>query len=126
LESLERFLDEVLAHLGNRTTAQERVSYHTSEAYTLKEDPVPYGTLRLQETDIYARIFRALPPAEHMVLLSWFRNDAQLALARAQKGFVYVRLGRRSGLYMCIQIWHAFATLRSRRQVARWRKDCVC
>lgn len=99
LELLEKFLDEVLAHLGNRTTAQERMSYHTSEAYTLKEDPVPYGTLRLQETDIYGADFRALPPAEHMVLLAWCRNDAQLALARAQNGFAYVRLGRRSGSF---------------------------
>jgi predicted component of viral defense system (DUF524 family) len=97
LESLEQFLDGVLAHLSNRTTAQERVSYHVSEAYTLEENPVPYGQLRLQETDIYGEDFRALPPAEHMVLVAWYRNDPQKHLAEAEDGFVYVRLGRRSG-----------------------------
>jgi len=44
LESLEKFLDEVLAHLGNQTTAQERVSYHIAESYTFEEEPVPYGS----------------------------------------------------------------------------------
>ncbi len=74
LESLEKFLDEVLAHLGNRTTAQERVSYHIAETYTLREEPVQYGSLRLQETDIYGAEYRALPPAEHMVLTAWVEN----------------------------------------------------
>lgn len=95
LESLETFLDEVLAHLGNRTTAQERVSYHISAAYTLKEDPVSYGALRLPEMDIYDAEYRALPPAEHMVLLFCYRNEAQLTLARAREGFAYVPLGQR-------------------------------
>ena len=97
LESLTQFLDEVLAHLGNRTTAQERVSYHVAESYTLKEEPVQYGALRLQETDIYGAAYRALPPAEHMVLTAWIENDAQRELAQAENGFAYVRLGRRSG-----------------------------
>ena len=97
LESLTQFLDEVLAHLGNRTTAQERVSYHVAESYTLKEEPVQYGALRLQETDIYGAAYRALPPAEHMVLTAWIENDAQRKLAQAENGFAYVRLGRRSG-----------------------------
>jgi len=90
-------LDEVLAHLGNRTTAQERVSYHVAESYTLKEEPVQYGSLRLQETDIYGAEYRALPPAEHMVLTAWIENDAQRELAQAENGFAYVRLGRRNG-----------------------------
>ncbi|HEX7858996.1 MAG TPA: DUF2357 domain-containing protein [Verrucomicrobiae bacterium] len=97
LDSLEKFLDEVLAHLGNRTTAQERVSYHIAESYTLKEESVQYGSLRLQETDIYGAEYRALPPAEHMVLTAWFENDAQRDLAQAENGFTYVRLGRRAG-----------------------------
>jgi predicted component of viral defense system (DUF524 family) len=97
LESLEKFLDEVLAHLGNRTTAQERLSYHVAESYTLNEEPVRYGALRLQETDVYGAEYRALPPAEHMVLTAWFENEAQRALAQAEDGFAYVRLGRRSG-----------------------------
>jgi predicted component of viral defense system (DUF524 family) len=97
LESLEKFMAEVLAHLGNRTTAQERVSYHVAESYTSKEEPVQYGELRLQETDIYGAAYRALPPAEHMVLTAWIENDAQRELAQAENGFAYVRLGRRSG-----------------------------
>jgi hypothetical protein len=87
----------VLAHLCNRTTAQERASYHISETYAVKEAPVPYGALRLPETDIYGEAYRALPPAEHMVLVAWYRNDARKRLAEADDGFVYVRLGRRSG-----------------------------
>ena len=94
---MEKFLDEVLAHLGNRTTAQERVSYHVAESYTPGEEPVQYGALRLQEADIYGAEYRALPPAEHMVLTAWFENDAQRELAQAENGFAYVRLGRRSG-----------------------------
>ena len=94
---LSEFLDSVVDHLANRTTSRERVTYHVSEAYTLQEDPVPYGTLRLPESDIYGADFRALPPAEEMVLASWYRNEAQRALAEAENGFAYVRLGRRSG-----------------------------
>jgi predicted component of viral defense system (DUF524 family) len=99
MESLEQFLHEVLTHLSNRTTAQERVSYHVSEAYTVKDDPVPYGKLKLPETDIYGVDYRALPPAEHMVLVAWYRNEAQKRLAEAENGFAYVRLGRRAGAF---------------------------
>ncbi len=97
LKPLEDFLDEVLAHLSNRTTAQERASYHLAEAYSLNEAPVTYGTLQLSESDIYGEPFRALPPAEAMVLLAWYNNEAQRALAEHENGFVYVRLGRRQG-----------------------------
>lgn len=95
--ALSEFLDSVIDHLANRTTARERVTYHVSEAYTLQEDPVPYGALRLPESDIYGADFRALPPAEAMVLAAWYRNDDQRRLAEADTGFAYVRLGRRSG-----------------------------
>ena len=96
LGALEGFLDEVLSHLGNRTTAQERVSYHLAESYTRREDPVQYGGLRLQESDIYGPGYRALPPAEHMVLVAWYKDDKQLAWTRA-KGLAVVRLGKRQG-----------------------------
>lgn len=99
LGPLEEFLDAAMTHLCNRTTAQERVSYHLSDAYATSEQVVPYGALRLRETDPFAADFRAVPPAEHMVLLAWFRNDAQLDLARATDGLVFVRLGRRSGSF---------------------------
>jgi hypothetical protein len=97
LDSLEKFLEEVLMQLENRTTAQERVSYHVAEAYAVQEAPVPYGSLKLSETDIYGADYRALPPAEDMVLVAWFENEAQRELAQSNDGFAYVRLGRRSG-----------------------------
>ncbi len=98
LEALETFLDEVLTHLSNRTTAQERVSYHVSEAYARDEEAVPYGSMRLQETDIYGKGFRALPPAEHMVLVAWYKDDKQLAWTTST-GKAIVRLGKRPGAW---------------------------
>lgn len=97
LNFVEQFLDEVLSQLGNRTSAQERASFHTYESYILREETVPYGALKLPETDIYGAEYRALPPAEEMVLAAWYENDAQARLAAADDGFTYVRLGRRSG-----------------------------
>jgi len=97
MELVEEFLSEVLAHLGNRTTAQERVSYHVSEAYVVRESPVAYGDVSLVESDIYGPAYRALPPAEDMVLVTWFRNEEQRRLAEADDGIVFVRLGRRRG-----------------------------
>lgn len=98
VDSLEKFLDEVLAHLGNRTTAQERVSYHVAESYTVKEEPVAYGALSLQETDIYGEGYRALPPAEHMVLVAWYRDQKQLEWTTT-KGLAIIRLGKRPGAW---------------------------
>jgi len=92
IESLEKFLNDVLAHLGNRTTAQERLSYHIAESYIPKEDPVEYGTLQLQELDIYGSKFRALPPAEHLVLFACVESEALLNLAQAEDGLTFIRL----------------------------------
>ena len=58
---------------------------------------MPYGSLHLPESDIYGKDYRALPPAEDMVLVAWYENAAQLELAQAEDGFTYVRLGRRAG-----------------------------
>ena len=97
IEALEEFLGKALKHLCNRTTAQERMSFHLAESYRRSEPAVPYGDLRLSEADIYGADYRALPPAEHMVLVAWYRNEAQRLLAESDNGFAYVRLGRRSG-----------------------------
>jgi MrcB-like, N-terminal domain/PD-(D/E)XK nuclease superfamily len=97
IETLGRFLDDIVEHLANRTTARERLSYHMAEAYAAREPPVGYGALELPETDLYGKEFRALPTAEDMVLIAWYENDAQLDLARDVEGFIYVRLGRRRG-----------------------------
>ena len=86
----------MIDHLANRTTARERVTYHVAKSYMLKESPVPYGSLTLPERDTFQQQ-RALPPAEEMVLVAWYNNDAQLELARDDAGFVYMRLGRRRG-----------------------------
>lgn len=95
-DSLEKFLDEVLAHLGNRTTAQERMSYHIAESYTAKEPPVEYGSLVLAERDELSDTSRALPPAEHHVVVAWYNTPEQLEWTLSQ-GLVNVRLGDRPG-----------------------------
>jgi hypothetical protein len=97
IEAVAKFLDDVIDHLANRTTARERVTYHLAEAYAVRDEPVSYGALALPESDLFGAEYRALPPAEAMVLFGWYNNDAQLALARDENGFVYVRLGRRQG-----------------------------
>lgn len=110
LESLEKFLDEVLAHLGNRTTAQERVSYHVAESYTLKEEPVQYGSLVLAERDEMSDTTRALPPSEHHVVVAWYEDEAQLTWTM-KTGFAVVRLGDRRGT------WHVPPEFASARHV---------
>jgi predicted component of viral defense system (DUF524 family) len=96
--SLEKFLDEVLAHLSNRTTALERTGYHISEANRIGEKVVQYGDVKLSETDdLHGAGFRAPPPAEHMVLVAWCNNEVQMRLASGPDGLVYVRLGSRRG-----------------------------
>ena len=98
LESLERFLDEVLAHLGNRTTSQERMSFHLAESYTLKEESVQYGSLVLAERDEISDTTRALPPSEHHVVVAWYNTPEQLAWT-LEKGIANVRLGDRPGTW---------------------------
>jgi predicted component of viral defense system (DUF524 family) len=110
LEALEKFLDEVLAHLGNRTTAQERASYHVAESYTLKEKPVQYGNLVLAERDELSDTTRALPPSEHHVVVAWYEDDAQLKWTM-KTGFAVVRLGDRRGT------WHVPPEFASARHV---------
>ena len=110
LESLTHFLDEMLAHLSNRTTAQERVSYHVAESYTLKEEPVQYGSLVLAERDEMSDTMRALPPSEHHVVVAWYEDDAQLRWTM-KTGYAVVRLGDRRGT------WHVPPEFASARHV---------
>ncbi len=109
-ESLEKFMDEVLAHLGNRTTAQERVSYHVAESYTLKEEPIQYGSLVLAERDEMSDTTRALPPSEHHVVVAWYNTPEQLVWT-LEKGIANVRLGDRPGT------WHIPPEMASARHV---------
>jgi predicted component of viral defense system (DUF524 family) len=110
LESLSLFLDSVIEHLANRTTARERVSYHVAEAYELKDEPVRYGSLQLPESDIFGSDYRALPPAEHFVVVAWFDSPAQLEWTR-QKGIANIRLGKRAGT------WHVPPEIASARHL---------
>ena len=101
MSALAVFLDKIVEHLANRTTARERVGYHVAESYApaiLREDPVHYGALHLPEADIFGGgDYRALPPSEEMVLVAWYRNDDQLTVAANENGLTYVRLGSRRG-----------------------------
>ncbi|MDC3335791.1 DUF2357 domain-containing protein [Opitutales bacterium] len=95
-DSLEKFLDEVLDHLSNRTTALERFNYHISESYSTLEDPVEYGSLKLPEIDVFGKDFRAVPPAEHFVAIGWYNNKEQLDWIY-KNGIANLRLGKRYG-----------------------------
>jgi predicted component of viral defense system (DUF524 family) len=97
--ALDEFLNTVLDHLSNRTTAQERVSFHVEEAYASYGSTVNYGSLKLPETDTHWIEYRAIPPAEETALVAWYETPQQLLLAQDQEGLVYVRLGTRRGAF---------------------------
>jgi hypothetical protein len=96
LDELRQFLNDVIEHLANRTTARERVSFHIGESYALHEDPVTYGSLVLPERDAFGGDHRAPPPAEHHVVVAWYDAPEQLAWTR-REGMANVRLGDRPG-----------------------------
>jgi predicted component of viral defense system (DUF524 family) len=110
LETLAHFLDEVLIHLGNRTTAQERVSYHVAESYASKEQSVQYGSLILAERDEMSATMRALPPLEHHVIVAWYNSPEQLSWT-LKTGLASLRLGDRPGS------WHIPPEIASARHV---------
>ena len=110
MDDLRRFLDDVIEHVANRTTARERASYHVAESYTLGEKPVPYSFLTLPERDSFGGDSRALPPAEHHVIVAWYETPAQLEWTRRQ-GIANVRLGKRSGT------WHVPPEIASARHL---------
>jgi hypothetical protein len=109
-DSLGNFLDELLTHLSNRTTAMERVSYHVAESYSSIEVPVQYGSLVLPERDEITDTTRALPPSEHHVVVAWFEDEAQLRWTKTS-GLAVVRLGDRRGT------WHVPPEFASARHV---------
>lgn len=92
MDRLSLFLDETLTHLCNRTTAQERSSFHLMEAYRSKSDLAPYTAFPLPEIDVFGEGLRAVPPAEHMVMVAWNYAEEQIAWTRANHIGV-VRLG---------------------------------
>jgi hypothetical protein len=66
------------------------------EAYRSKSDLARYTNLPLPEIDIFGQGFRALPPAEHMVIVAWNYAEEQIAWTRANNVGV-VRLGPVAG-----------------------------
>lgn len=112
---LKRFLDEVVEHLSNRTTARERVSFHTAESYSLREEPVRYGRLKIGEKDVVSDTNRALPPAEHHVVVAWHKTAAHREWF-LRSHLAVVRLGQRRGTF------HVLPELASVRHVA-FRSD---
>jgi hypothetical protein len=110
MDDLRQFLNHVIEHLANRTTARERVSYHVADSYTVREEPVAYGSLILAERDELGGDYRALPPAEHHVVVAWYETPAQLDWTR-RKGLANVRLGDRPGS------WHVPPEISSARHL---------
>ena len=118
MDNLRQFLDDVIEHVANRTTARERVSYHVAESYTLREDPVAYGPVVLAERDVFDGGYRALPPAEHYVVVAWYQTQAQLDWTR-REGLANVRLGDRPGS------WHVPPEISSARHLLLHTHDGV-
>ena len=96
IQVLSDFLDKVIDHLSNRTTAHERSRYHLGEALSLNEDPVRYGAQKLPEKDQFDITKSAVPPEEHKVLVVWSKDDNQLTQWKGHQ-IAHVRLGDRAG-----------------------------
>lgn len=96
VEALSEFLDEVIDHLSNRTTAHERNRFHASEAMSLREPAVDFNEVTLPERDHRSPDATAVPPEEHKVLVVWSKNEEQLEVWK-EHGIAYVRLGERPG-----------------------------
>ncbi len=95
-ELLERFLDDVMSDLSNRTSARERVGYHLALSYMPHDTLVPYGDLRLPELDVFGSNNRSLPPDEHMVLIAEHQDNARMQLATSDNGLIFVQFGHLS------------------------------
>lgn len=93
---LSEFLDKVIDHLSNRTTAHERSRYHLGESLSLKEDAVPYRTTMLPEKNQFDDTKRAVPPEEHKILVVWSKDDNQLTQWKGHQ-IAHVRLGSKPG-----------------------------
>lgn len=96
MDELTKFLEAALVHLGDRATAQERSSYHLLEAYRAKEAPRHVAAVSWPDFDNFGLNLRALPPAEHMVLVAWRYEQSQLDWTELN-GVAVVSLGREAG-----------------------------
>lgn len=94
LQQLSHFLDEVIEHLCDRTTAREQNSFHQFNTYRTATS-APSASLEIHpERDDGG--LRATPPAEHPVLVGWCAGDEHLAWYRTS-GLYNLRAGTRRG-----------------------------
>ncbi|NPC55189.1 DUF2357 domain-containing protein [Caenimonas soli] len=98
MDRLALFLDETLAHLCDRTTAQERGSFHLMESYRSTTKSAHLGGFPMPELDNFGDGYRALPPAEHMVMVACGYDKDQLAWIQANK-LAIVPLGPAAGAW---------------------------
>ena len=96
IEVLSTFLDTVIDHLSNRTTAHERSRYHLGESLSLKEEAVPFRATMLPEKNQFDHTKRAVPPEEHKILVVWSKDDSQLTQWKGHQ-ITHVRLGSKPG-----------------------------
>ena len=95
LQQLSRFLDEVIDHVCDRTTARERHSFHRFDTYREATTAAAPLGIMLPERDEESGQ-RATPPAEHPVLVGWCDGPAQLDWIR-KSGLYNLRAGTRRG-----------------------------
>jgi hypothetical protein len=96
MDELSTFLEDMLVHISNRMTAMERSSYHLLEAYSQKESKQIVTPLSISELDVFGEGLRALPPAEHMVMVAWNFSSEQIAWIKVN-GVGIIRLGPLNG-----------------------------
>lgn len=96
MDAVSEFLDRVIDHLSNRTTAYERIRYHSGESLRLQEEPVTYGSQKLPERDQFDVDRIAPPPEEHKILVVWSKDEPQRE-KWSENGIAHVRLGKRAG-----------------------------
>jgi predicted component of viral defense system (DUF524 family) len=96
LQHLSRFLDEVIAHVANRSTSRERGTFHRFSIYKDATDAESSGlrsALPERETN---GTLRSTPPEDHHVLVGWCEDDEQLEWIK-KTGLYNFRAGTRRG-----------------------------
>lgn len=104
MEELTRFLEEAVSHLCDRATARERSGYHLANTYKCDAGSFGASPVPLPERDSMEECKIALPPAEHLVLVSLRCDSAQIAWTRANAVAV-VRLGEFGGDWRMQSEW---------------------
>lgn len=94
LQQLSRFLDEVIDHVCDRTTAREQHSFHRFDIYRAANKVPATNSGMLPEKEDEGT--RALPPSEHPVLVGWCDGPEHLEWYR-KTGLYNLRAGTRRG-----------------------------